>query len=335
MKPILITCQPDDQYFIWQNHLYIESCLEKGFTEDQIHILLYKPKGRVFNNNWKKLKSIYPKLNIFSYEDKGVQQHLSVYIPVLRPHLLWQHFETFPELQDRTIIYTDCDILWTDKLDLTGLLEDDINYVSDANSYLNYSYFERKNKEILPGKDLTGRDFLKEVCKIVGIDKQVVIDNNLNTGGVQYILKNIDSSFWKKVEEDVIKIRKHLLQVNRDFYKDENAGIQSWCADLWAVQFNLWYFSKKTQVTEKLNFAWSSDSINKIEINPILHNAGITGTFMNGVPCFYKGKYHLGLDPTKDEHLDIVLNSEESKKLCTWWYANKLKHLKNKYNLNY
>jgi hypothetical protein len=335
MKPILCTAQPDDQYFIWQNHLYIESCLERGFEEEQIHILLYKPKNRIANSNWDKLKSIYPKINIFLYEDKGVQQHLGTYIPILRPHILWQHFEAFPELQDRTIIYTDCDILWTDKLDLTGLLEDDINYVSDASSYLNYSYFERKNKEVLPDKNLTGRDFLGEVCQIVGIDKQVAIDNNLNTGGVQYVLKNIDSSFWKKVEEDVLKIRKHLLQVNREFYKDESAGIQSWCADLWAVQFNLWFFKKETIVSDKLKFAWSSDFIDKIESFPILHNAGIVSDFMwDQVPCFYKGKYHTGKSPFRDEHLETVLNNEKSKTRCTWWYANKLKQLKEKYNLN-
>ena len=42
-KPIIITAQPDDQYFIWQNHLYIESCLKQGFNQDQIHILLFVP----------------------------------------------------------------------------------------------------------------------------------------------------------------------------------------------------------------------------------------------------------------------------------------------------
>lgn len=335
MKPILCTAQPDDQYFIWQNHLYIESCLEQGFKEEQIHILLYKPKNRIANPNWDKLKSIYPKLNIFLYEDKGVQQYLGTYIPILRPHILWQHFEAFPELEDRTIIYTDCDILWTDKLDLNSLLEDNINYVSNASSYLNYSYFERKNKEILPDKDLSNRDFLGEICQIVGIDKQVTIDNNLNTGGVQYILKNINSAFWKKVEEDVLKIRKHLLQVNKEFYKDENAGIQSWCADLWAVQFNLWYFKLPVTITNKLNFAWSSDPIIKLESSPILHNAGIVSTFQNGHNCFYKGKYHTGNSPFIDNHLEVVLNDEKSKGFCTWYYANKLKQLKEKYNLNY
>jgi hypothetical protein len=337
MKPIFITCQPTDTYFIWQNHLYIESCLQQGITEDQIHILLYKPRGREFNTNWNKLKECYPKLNIFVYEDRGVQQHLGIYIPILRPHILWQHFEAFPELEDRTIVYTDCDILWTDNMNINHLLEDDINYVSDASSYLNYSYFKSKYKDVLPEKQEQAkqRDFAKEVCTIVGIDVQTLMDNNSNTGGVQYVLKNINADFWKKIEKDVLAIRKHLLQVNKEFYKDENTGIQSWCADLWAVQLNLWFFNKKSQTVKELDFAWSSDPIGKIETSPILHNAGITGNTMGDVLCFYKGKYHQGADPTIDTHLEEVINNEKSQKLCTWYYANELKKLKQKYNLNY
>ena len=336
-KPILITCQPSDSYFVWQNHLYIESCIEQGFKEEQIHILLYNQKGRVYNTNWDKLKKCYPKLRIFVYEDKGVQQYLGIYIPILRPHILWQHFEAFPELQDTTIIYTDCDILWTDKLNIKDLLLDNINYVSDAKSYLNYSYFESKYKDVLPGKleEAKSIDFLKGVCEIVGIDKQVVIDNDNNTGGVQYILKDVNAEFWKKVESDVLKIRVYLQQMNKEYFKSEDAGIQSWCADLWAVQFNLWFFKKESKVTKELDFAWSPDPISKLNTHPILHNAGIGSIEQNGAPCFYKGKYHQGLDPTKDPYIDVILNNEKSKQFCTWYYTSKLKELKNKYNLNY
>lgn len=334
MKPILITCQPDDQYFIWQNHLYIESCIEAGFEEENIHILLYKPSGRIHNENWKKLKEIYPKLNIFLYEDRGVQRHLGIYIPILRPHILWQHFEAFPELQDRTIIYTDCDILWTKNPQLEKYYEDEVSYVSDASSYLNNSYFESKIRDVLPEKleQYKERDVVKELCTITGIDKQTVLDNNSNTGGVQYILKNVDAEFWKKVERDVLLIRTHLLAFNKEFFKDENSGIQSWCADLWAVQYNLWRIGK-CKVLNDLAFAWATDPITKLDSHNILHNAGITGTEMNGYPCFYKGKYHQGSDPMRDPHLDAILNNEQSKKFCTWHYTEKLNQLKNKYNL--
>ena len=336
-KPIIITAQPDDQYFIWQNHLYIESCLKQGFTQDQIHILLYKPKNRQFNNNWNKLKEIYPDINIFLYEDKGVQQFLGVYIPILRPHILWQHFEVYPELKDKTIIYTDSDILWLDTLNITHLLLDNINYVSDASSYLNYSYFENKYKQVIPEKleEAKSVDFLKEVCNIVGIDKKIVIDNNNNTGGVQYILKNIDADFWKKVETDVLKIRLYLQQVNKIYFKNENDGIQSWCADLWAVQFNLWYRNLETKVVKELDFAWATEPIEKLNSCTIYHNAGVTGKYMNDIPYFYKGAYHTGQNPLLDEHLETVINNEQSKKHCTWYYTSKLLELKNKYNINY
>ena len=336
-KPIIITAQPDDQYFIWQNHLYIESCLKQGFNQDQIHILLYKPKNRQFNSNWNKLKEIYPDINIFLYEDKGVQQFLGVYIPILRPHILWQHFEVYPELNDKTIIYTDSDILWLDTLNITHLLLDNINYVSDASSYLNYSYFENKYKQVIPEKleEAKSVDFLKEVCNIVGIDKKIVIDNNNNTGGVQYILKNIDADFWKKVETDVLKIRLYLQQVNKIYFKNENDGIQSWCADLWAVQFNLWYRNLETKVVKELDFAWATEPIEKLNSCTIYHNAGVTGKYMNDIPYFYKGAYHTGQNPLLDEHLEIVINNEQSKKYCTWYYTNKLLELKNKYNINY
>ena len=337
MKPILLTAQPDDQYFIWQNHLYIESCLKQGFEEEQIHILLYKPKNRAYNKNWEKLKEIHPKLNIFLYEDDGVQQYLGIYIPILRPHILWQHFKKHPELQERTIIYTDCDILWLDTLNINHLLGDDVNYVSDAKSYLNHSYFESKYKDVLPDKMEQAKsiDFLKGVCDIIGIDKQIAIDNNNNTGGVQYILKNISSTFWKKVEQDVLKIRMYLQKMNKEFFKDENSGIQSWCADLWAVQFNLWFFNRESKVVKELDFAWSTDPISRLKTHPILHNAGIVSEEGNGYPAFYKGKYHQGKNPFEDPHLETVLNNEESKKHCTHFYVTQLLALKEKYNLNY
>lgn len=335
-KPIVMFAQPDDQYFLHQCHLYIENCIQNGFNEDRIHVLLYNPAGRKPNESWNKLKTIYPKLNIFRYFDKGVAQHLGTYIPILRPHTLWQHFEAFPSLENEVIVYTDCDIMWTKPPKFDHLYNDDVCYISDAQSYLNNSYFESKLRDVLPEKleEYNKRDVVKELCDIVGINKSIAIDNNNNTGGVQYILKNINSAFWKKVEKDVLDIIIHLGKVNKEFFPNENKGIQKWCADLWAMQYNLW-LKGECKVSKDLIFSWATDNIKRIEETPIFHNAGVTSTMHGNVPMFYKGKYHLGQDPTKDEHLNVVLNNEESKKLCTWWYANELKKLSDKYKLDY
>jgi len=336
-KPILITCQPDDQYFLWQNHVYIESCLDVGFEEDKIHILLYKPIDRPFNKNWTKLKELYPKLNLHLYEDKGVGDYLGIYIPILRPHILWQHFEKFPELEKETIIYTDCDIVWTKTPDIAHLLEDSAHYMSNAASYMNYSYFERKNTEVLEYKkeDVKTRDFLAEICSIVGLDKKIVVENDNNIGGVQYVLKNVTASFWKKVEKDVLLIRQHLLNINKEFYESENKGIQSWCADLWAVIFNLWAKGDTVKIVPELNFTWSSDPISKIKETSILHNAGLTSPFHNGIPVMYKAKYINGLNPFKDVHLYEVYSDPESKTLANYYYLQRMFDVYNKYRLEY
>ncbi len=300
-------------------------------------MILYVPKNRNANKEqWDKIQEFYPKMKMFFYEDKGVQQHLGLYIPILRPHCLWQHFEAFPELRDEIIIYTDCDILWTKPIDFSNLYEGDCSYVSDAKSYLNVSYFESKVRDVKPDKleEYKQRDIVKELCDIVGIDKSVAIENNNNTGGVQYVLKNVDSFFWKKVERDVLSIRRHLLQVNKEFFESENKGIQSWCADLWAIQYNLW-LKGCCKVTDDLSFLWCHDSAERLKTTNIYHNAGATNEGTEEFPVFYKGKYHTGTNPFTDPHLDKMLNNETSMKHCTGYYVKKLDELRKKYDITY
>lgn len=337
-KPTIMCCQPIDKYFFWQIHLYVESCINAGFDEERIHILLYKPTDRVYDAEyWERLTAIYPKLKLFVYEDRGVQQHLGVYIPILRPHILWQHFLAFPELEKETIIYTDCDILWTKTPDIEKFYDNDECYISDASSYMNYSYFESKIHQVLPEKkeEYIAEDVIQKIADIVGISVDKIKEENNNTGGVQYLLKGVNAEFWKKVEKDVLALRVYLLDMNKKFYKDESAGWQSWCADLWAVLWNLWYLDKKVNVVPEMSFSWATDTLDKIDKYSIFHNAGIASVLQDGHPCFYKGKYHRGEDPTKDPYLDEILNNEESRKFCTWFYANELKKLSDKYHLDY
>jgi hypothetical protein len=220
---------------------------------------------------------------------------------------------------------------------LDKFLEDDINYLSDTNSYINASYFDSKVNQVLPEKleEYKTRDVLAEIASVVGISREIAEANNDHSGGAQYLLKNVDADFWSKVMNDCILIRTYLQKVNREFFKDENAGYQSWCADMWAVLWNIWFREQETKVVPELAFAWATDPITKLDTHTIFHNAGIVSETGNGYLAFYKGKYHMGTDPTKDANLDRILNNEESKKYCTWFYATKLNEIKNKYKLDY
>jgi hypothetical protein len=179
------------------------------------------------------------------------------------------------------------------------------------------------------------RDILGEVMSLVGVDKDVAYDNNQHSGGAQYFLKDVDATFWNKVMNDSLMIRTYLQKVNRDFFENENTGYQSWCADMWGVLWNLWFRGQETKVIKEMNFSWATDPIERLEENTLFHNAGIVSPHNGTYHCFYKGKYHNGGDPTQDPHLDAILNDETSQKYCTWFYANKIKELKNKYNLTY
>jgi hypothetical protein len=328
---------PDDTYYTWQVHLWIESLKEIGHSDKAIS-LIFTPKGRKRNEKWKQIVDLYPEAEFHFYDDEDdINRLIGIYIPVLRPYVLWKHFKAHPELSDKAIFYCDSDILFTKDFNLDKFLEDDVNYLSDTNSYINASYFDSKIKQVIPEKleEYKSRDVLGEISSIVGISREIAEANNNDSGGAQYLLKNIDADFWKKVMTDCILIRTYLQKINREFFRNENEGFQSWCADMWAVLWNIWLRNKQTSVVKELDFTWATDPISKLDTNTIFHNAGITGTEMYGYPCFYKGKYHMGSDPTEDEHLDRVLAHEKSKQFCTWWYAKKLKQLKEKYNLNY
>jgi hypothetical protein len=339
MKDLKFICaQPCDLYYTWQVHLWLESLRSIGHSDKAI-VLIFIPINRESNMvKWEKIMNIYAEAEFVFYHDEHEVDHLiKVYIPIIRPYMLYRYFKDNPEMSNKAIFYCDSDIVFTEKFDVQQFLNDEVCYLSDTNSYINASYFDSKVNDVLPNKleEYKTRDVLKELVSIIGITREVCVENNLNSGGAQYLLKNIDASFWNKVINDCIIIRKFLQNINREFFESENKGFQSWCADMWAILWNLWLRKQETKCIQEMAFAWAPDPLSKLETHTIYHNAGIAGDMQDNYPCFYKGKYHQGGNPFLDTQIDIVLNHEESKKHCTWYYANKLKELNNKYHINY
>lgn len=338
MKELKFICaQPDDTYYTWQVHLWLESLRSIGHSDKAI-VLVFTPNHREQNPKWKQIVELYPEAEFSFIKDvDNVSKLLGIYIPILRPYSLMKYFKEHPEMVGKAVFYCDSDIQFTEHFNIDEFIEDDVCYLSDTNSYINSKYFDSKVRDVLPEKleEYKKRDILHETASLVGITREIAEANKDHSGGAQYLLKNIDAAFWDKVLSDCVNIRIHLTNVNKEFFANENKGFQGWCADMWAVLWNLWLRGQETKVVPELEFAWASDSIQKLERCTIYHNAGITGDNMGGYPAFYKGKYHTGTDPMKDPHLETVYNSEESKKYCTHYYVKKLIDLKNKYNLAY
>jgi len=334
-----ITCAPSDTYYTWQVHLWLESLRDIG-KSDKATVLIYLPKARPHNKKWDQIIALYPEAKFIFYREKpeeDINYLISLYIPIIREYLMWTYLKDHPEAEKEAIFFCDSDILFKDNFDIEHLLDDDVNYISDAISYMGIVYLDNKISEVSPDKKeaFLSEDRAQEILNCAGVTRATAEANQAHSGGVQYLLKNTSVEFWAKVLNDSISIVLKMQELNTKFFPSQQLGYQSWCADMWGILWNMWYFKKEVQVVPELAFSWASCSIDRVNTLPIFHNAGIIGEIMGDHKCFYKGKYHLGSDPTADPALDEVINSFTSQKYGTWYYAKKLKELKEKYNLNY
>jgi hypothetical protein len=325
---------------MWQVGMWLQSLQDIG-EDDKAHVLLYKPIGKKVSQGWIDLSVMYPKAKFAVFEENELNKLIGIYIPIIRPAILEKYFRQNPSLKDKAIFYCDCDVLFTRKPDVAKFLDDEICYLSDTNSYINSDYIIGKARDVLPEKveAFKNEDVLQDMCDIVGISKDLPLKYNRDSGGAQYLLKNIDADFWKKVKDDCISLHVHLNNINKKYFASTDRGYQSWCADMWSVLYNIWLRGMDTKVVPEMRFAWSTDKKEILGVVSILHNAGITHESAisawkedeNGkhvqvkAPAFYKGRYHTGKSPYKDvEYLQSILDNEITKQYCTHYYTEYL-----------
>lgn len=263
---IFLSAQPDDIYFIWQLEILIRNLNKLGVSKKDIHIVIgFHPLTGLKQEFEQFIKINQSLACFFLYPDT---RPLHRYVSTIRPHLLSKHWEHFPDLYNETIFYHDSDIILSR---IPHIETGDINYVSDTRSYLNADYILK----------CTDKDIFKAMCAIVGIPEAKVLENNFNTGGAQYVLKKITVTFWEKVYRD----SEALFCLLDDFNNNEQQKlinqpeytpkkIQAWCADMWAVLWNLWHFNKAVQVHPELAFCWPTDPIHLYQEKAILHYSG-------------------------------------------------------------
>src|SRR5262249_39154087 len=128
------------------------------------------------------LANAYPFVRIFWYEN--TIQHNGGYASLIRPHVLAKHFDVYPNLVKEVICYHDCDIMFRALPDWGSMCSDETCYLSDTVSYIGGKYIQSK-----------GEGILEKMAEIVGLHPKVIIDNEANSGGAQYLIKGIDAEF--------------------------------------------------------------------------------------------------------------------------------------------
>jgi len=307
MKNLRYVCaQPRLVYYAWQVEVMINNFIKHGINPNNIDILVaWNPNDDTSKPEtiemWNKLATHYNMVRFFFYED--TREKPINYISSIRPNIIKQHFRKYPELQYEAIFYHDCDIVFTKKPDFNKFLDDDIWYLSDTNSYINYDYIMSK-----------GQDVYDKMCEIVKMPKMIPKLLNDHSGGAQYIIKNIDWTYWDKVERDCEKLFYEITQLNieKKTADPSHHELQIWCADMWAVLWNGWIKGFETLVVKEMDFCWGTDSPKRWEEVTIYHNAGVT------CACggkFYKANYRDSLPynlslRTKDDNCSHLYYQE-------------------------
>lgn len=282
-----LCAQPATLYYAWQIDTLIYNFINNNIKQEQIDIVCAVQNK--IDDYFYVLEKKYPNVNFYFYNDTRTE---IIYISSIRPHILKEHFKKHPDLYKGSFLYHDCDIALTKPLELDKYLCtcDSTNYLSDTRSYIGYSYIMEK-----------GENVLDRMCQVLNIDKSIVKENQDNSGGAQYLLKNITYEYWEQVEIDSENLYKNISIMNKRIKRLNPSyhELQIWCADMWAVLWGLWKIGRKTKIIRELDFTFAVDGVQMWDRKPIYHNAGVTGQHEY---LFNKGKY---IDMLPPDYLEI------------------------------
>lgn len=314
---IYLSAQPDSIYFIWQLEIQLRNFNSLGIPKTAIHVLVgVDPKvglQRQFDNFIQSYKHL---ANFFIYTDTRDKRK---YTSSIRPHIIKKHFKEMASLQNEVIFYHDSDVLLSRVLQIEQLYEDGVCYVSDTRNYLDSAYIIKSGSEKL----------LEEMAAIVGIPVSTIIANDENSGGAQYILKNLTYQFWEKVETDCEALFDIMNGFNKQLwlcdyrerksYRSEDRGIQAWCADMWAVLWNLWYFGNEVHIHSEMEFSWPNSPIEKWKKLAVFHYSG----HQHYDDSIFKKTKYINFMPWYDQKLNSI-----SEKVCSYKILNAIEEIR-------
>lgn len=292
---IYLSVQPDQPYFHWQVEVYINNFINVGINPNKIEVI-FLFNGKV-SKEARDLQQKYNTVRFFFYQDDRPDK---TYIPSVKPWGFFRHLCDFPNLNREAIFYHDSDIIFVEKINEAKFERDKVWYLSDTVSYIGYKYIISKGAE----------QFL-DMLDVVGLERNVVVNNHRNSGGAQYIVKNTTPAFWLKVYEDCPKLYnsmnvwegKYKKNPPIDYASANYHPIQKWCAEMWSTLWNAWLFGHQTEVDPELDFVFATDTLEKAQKVKIFHNAGVTD--QNSNRLFYKGAY-IHKSPFMDSDFSFV-----------------------------
>lgn len=286
---MVIACtQPAIDYYAWQVDIFLHSIGNLNIGYENVHVIFANDTQS--SQACRDLVKKYPAVLFEFYDDT---RDYRSYPPSVKQHLLYKHYQKHKWLEEESLFHVDCDVAFTKPINFDKLLKDDIWYLSNTISYIGYEYILSK-----------GRPTLEKMLEIAEIDEETVKQNQNNSGGAQYLFKNVKTEFWKEVVDLshslFIQMTEYINQTTDKSNPDPYYPLQIWTAEMWAVLWIAWKKGTITKVVPELDFSWATDPIQKWDAYSIYHNAGVTS---NDKDLFYKSNYMVS--SPKDSDLEI------------------------------
>ena len=280
---IYLSCQPAIPRFTWEVEVYITNFLHMGVSPEEIHVVGgLVPSWGEAPLEWKKLQEHFKGVQFFFYDD--TRDGSNNYQPSIQAHLLEKHWLENPYLENESVFFHDADFIFTKPFDFTPFLQDDIWYFSDTISYIGYDYISSKGDEVID-----------TMCKIADIDKQIVKDNQLNSGGAQKLIKNVPSQYWKDSFDLQLKWWREIppisakIAAEKKKLDEDYLQLQHWTMSMWAELWMAWKIGRETKVPKEFDFHFAIDNIENWYNRSFYHNAGVVGP---DTGVFFKGLFN-------------------------------------------
>lgn len=302
MKVKFIVPLPDVPYYLWQMLVQINNFAKYGYDIDTHYLI------GCFNNTTnpisrKMAESGLIKAKIHFYRDEREKAEQE-YRASLKPYLMYKYFEQHPWEADCAYVYLDPDVIFLDRFNFEPFLNDNIWYGSDVGSYLDSKYIMSKG----------GIQLIAEFCGVAGIATDLVVRNDKNCIGAQYITKNNTANFWKNVFKKSTLCYNYLIKRQDVYFRPEmQYWLQTWTSEMWTTIWEAWNMGIQTKVLNEMCFHWANHKI-KDRNHIIFHNAGVADPNEK----FHFSKTAYGISPFNKE----IPTSEES---LSYLYVKEIK----------
>lgn len=334
-----ITVQPDDRNWAWESEVQINNLRKWGLSNKFIICVHWNDlEKRCVNQDWLDLKMKYPEVTFKFFRRTIAADKIRTYLSVIRPNCLKRLWEEMPELKEKVIFYMDGDVIFIDRPKVEEMIRDEMSFVTNTAHYLGYNHYLKAKRDQVDEPELLPSTYFLDIisanCPQAPTSEFLRTDHK--AGGAQYVLKNITSQFWERVESSCIEIRKDLAAANqKHFYKRaqqeglslENAGVQSWCADMWAMWGTMLSQGIEWEAPTWMDSVWASDHVTRLQGDKkgvfILHNTGIDAD--SARYSFQKLHYRAdNIYPNEWPWFNNTL-THVSDQYCSWYYAEALK----------